>query len=249
MADSELRQRKAQADKPADAEPKKTRAIDDDDDKYSPWVDILRVISFLIAASFGLSYVVTGGSSWTWGGVQLPEYMRTDWWKEQLRGPVYFTPEELSAYDGQDPDKPIYLAINGTVYDVSNGRQIYGPGGSYSFFAGTDASRAYVTGCFADDITPDMRGVEVMYLPVDDPERDAHWTPTELERMKVEELETAKKKAHEALEHWVKFFANSQKYKRVGYVKREEGWLEKLPRRELCAAAQRGRPKRKIPKN
>lgn len=83
MADSELRQRKAQVDKPVDAEPKKSRAIDADNDD-SPWVDILRVLSFLVVASFGLSYVVTGGSSWTWGGVQLPEYMRADWWKEQL---------------------------------------------------------------------------------------------------------------------------------------------------------------------
>ena len=274
MADSELRQRKAQADKPADAEPKNRRSTDDDDDEgYSPWVDVLRVITFLIVASCGLSYVVTGGSSWVWGGVQKPQYMRVDWWKEQLvrslpshnpsqsssstanrhrppsqRGPVYLTTEELSAYNGEDPEKPVYLAINGTVYDVSNGRHIYGPGGSYSFFAGRDASRAYVTGCFADDLTPDMRGVEVMYLPVDHPETDAHWSAAELDKMRAEELVTAKEKAHNALKHWVDFFAKSKKYSKVGYLKREEGWLEKLPERELCAPAQKGRSKRKIPK-
>jgi hypothetical protein len=30
----------------------------------------------------------------------------------------------------------------------------------------------------------------------------------------------------------------------VGKIKREPGWLEKLPKRELCAAAKEGRPKR-----
>lgn len=71
-------------------------------------------------------------------------------------GPRAYTDEELKAYDGSDPDKPILLAINGTVYDVSNGRRHYGPGGSYHFFSGADASRAFVTNCFKEDITPDM---------------------------------------------------------------------------------------------
>lgn len=106
-----------------------------------------------------------------------------------------------------------------------------------------------MTGCFAEDITPDMRGVEVMYLPLDDAETDAHWTTAQMEQLRAQELETAKDRAYKALEHWVNFFAKSKKYNRVGYVKREEGWLEKLPRRELCAPAQKGRSKRKIPKD
>lgn len=163
------------------------------------------------------------------------------------RGPIYLSPEELSAYDGQDPDKPLYLAINGTIYDVSNGRRIYGPGGSYNYFAGVDAARAYVTGCFAEDRTPDMRGVEEMFLPLDDPETDDHWSRPELQRMRVKELERAKEKAHDALKHWVDFFANSNKYTKVGYVAKPEGWLEALEPRELCAQAQKGRSKRKVP--
>lgn len=159
------------------------------------------------------------------------------------------TPDELSAYDGRDPEKPIYLAINSTIYDVSKGRHIYGPGGSYNWFAGTDASRGFVTGCFADDRTPDMRGVEQMYLPLDDPEVDAHWTTAEMEKLKAEEMENAKKRVHSALEHWVKFFGKSKKYTFVGYVKREDGWLEKLAPSELCAPAQKGRSKRRIPKD
>ncbi|OCB87465.1 cytochrome b5 [Sanghuangporus baumii] len=41
--------------------------------------------------------------------------------------------EGLSKYDGSDPSKPIYLAIDGLVYDVTEGRRMYGPGGSYHF--------------------------------------------------------------------------------------------------------------------
>lgn len=84
MADSELRQRKAQPDKPTDAKPKTRKSPSNQEDDYTPWVDVLRVITFLVVASCGLSYVITGGSSWVWGGVQLPEYMTVDWWKEQL---------------------------------------------------------------------------------------------------------------------------------------------------------------------
>ncbi|KAJ3131876.1 hypothetical protein HDU90_007705 [Geranomyces variabilis] len=53
-----------------------------------------------------------------------------------------FTPTELCAYDGTDPNAPVYLAIKGTVFDVSRNRSAYAPGASYSVFAGKDASRA-----------------------------------------------------------------------------------------------------------
>jgi membrane-associated progesterone receptor component len=39
------------------------------------------------------------------------------------------TMEELAEGDGKDPAKPIYIAIRGIVYDVSTGRQFYGPDG------------------------------------------------------------------------------------------------------------------------
>ncbi|KAK1620530.1 hypothetical protein QYE76_026047 [Lolium multiflorum] len=52
------------------------------------------------------------------------------------------TAAQLSAYDGSDASKPIYVAIRGKVYDVSAGRGFYGPGGDYAVFAGREASRA-----------------------------------------------------------------------------------------------------------
>ncbi|KAF5019932.1 hypothetical protein F66182_8055 [Fusarium sp. NRRL 66182] len=226
--------------------------IDQEDpwDGYSLWLDALRVITFLIVASMGLSYVISGGESFWWGQKNKPEWMTTKFYKDKILGPpppIYMTLEELSLHDGTDPDRPILLAINSTIYDVSNGRRMYGPGGSYNYFAATDAARGFVTGCFAEDQTADLRGYEEAFLPIDDPEVDSHWTPEELAELKIKEREAAKEKAHASLKHWVDFFANNKKYTRVGYVLREENWLEKEKPKVLCAQAQRNRKKRKIP--
>ncbi|KAI5805939.1 cytochrome b5-like heme/steroid binding domain-containing protein [Geopyxis carbonaria] len=51
------------------------------------------------------------------------------------------TVDQLAKCDGSDPSKPVYVAIKGTVFDVS-GNKSYVPGGSYHIFAGKDASRA-----------------------------------------------------------------------------------------------------------
>jgi predicted heme/steroid binding protein len=157
------------------------------------------------------------------------------------------TLDELAEFDGKNESKPLYLAINGTIFDVSSNRRMYGPGGGYQFFAGTDAARSFVTGCFAEDRTADMRGVEDMFLPLDDPEVDKHWTTAELAELKERERAEALKKVHEGLLHWVNFFTNSPKYNKVGYVKREKNWIEKEPRKKLCDHAAKGRKPRKIP--
>ncbi|KAI1748526.1 hypothetical protein F4782DRAFT_516938 [Xylaria castorea] len=219
----------------------------DEDDEYSPWVDVLRVISFLIFASCALSYLVSSGETFTWGMKHPPKYLQTDWWKSKFRGPLYLTLDELATYDGTDETKPLYLAINGTIYDVSSNRRTYGPEGSYRYFAGVDAARSYVTGCFAEDRTADLRGVEDMYLPLDDPEVDRHWSAADLAALKETELADARKRVHDGLLHWVRFFENSPKYPKVGYVKRPQNWLENEPRRALCKSAARGRAKRTIP--
>ncbi|KAI4524236.1 progesterone binding protein [Schizophyllum commune Loenen D] len=52
-----------------------------------------------------------------------------------------FTLEDLKAFDGTDPSKPIYVSIKGTVFDVSSKRDVYGPGRSYGLFAGKDPSK------------------------------------------------------------------------------------------------------------
>lgn len=47
-----------------------------------------------------------------------------------------FDTNRLSRYDGADGGK-IYLSILGTVFDVTNSRRFYGPGGTYHGFAGS----------------------------------------------------------------------------------------------------------------
>lgn len=101
---AEVRQRKGKKEEPLGARivelgtddesdtpvPKPTRKpstkklVDNDDEGYSPWVDILRVLSFLVFASCGLSYLVSGGESFTWSLRAPPKYMQMDWWKAQF---------------------------------------------------------------------------------------------------------------------------------------------------------------------
>ncbi|KAJ3210587.1 hypothetical protein HDU67_005171 [Dinochytrium kinnereticum] len=75
------------------------------------------------------------------------------------RKEITLTTAELAEFDGSDPSKPIYLGINGKIYDVSAGPKYYGKGGGYGFFSGKDAARAYITGCFETHLTHDLRGL------------------------------------------------------------------------------------------
>ncbi|KAK5131529.1 hypothetical protein LTR08_000856 [Meristemomyces frigidus] len=180
------------------------------------------------------------------------------------------TDAQLREYDGSDPDKPLYLAINGTIFDVSSGRGFYGPGGHYGHFAGRDANRAWVTECWdsEDQLTHDMRGVEEMFMPkymdaefadaADGKgeagealraqakqviERFGRVTKKERRRRKEEETPEALEKVDAALAHWVKFFSGSGKYAQVGKVVRDEGWEKTAPEPPaLCEAAKKRRP-------
>uniref|UniRef100_A0A5B7A9L5 Putative membrane steroid-binding protein 2-like n=2 Tax=Davidia involucrata TaxID=16924 RepID=A0A5B7A9L5_DAVIN len=68
--------------------------------------------------------------------------------------------EELKAYDGNDPKNPLLMAIKGQIYDVSQSRMFYGPGGPYALFAGKDASRALAKMSFEEkDLTGDISGL------------------------------------------------------------------------------------------
>lgn len=58
---------------------------------------------------------------------------------------------------------PVYLAVRGRVFDVTAGRNFYGPGGPYENFAGRDATRGLACGSFDEDmLTKDLEN------PLDD---------------------------------------------------------------------------------
>jgi len=68
---------------------------------------------------------------------------------------------ELAEYDGSDSSKPLLLGIRGQVYDVTRGRDYYGPGGPYGMFAGKDCTRALAKMSFDDELfTGDTEGLE-----------------------------------------------------------------------------------------
>jgi predicted heme/steroid binding protein len=81
-------------------------------------------------------------------------------------GGLQLTEEELKKYTGED-GQPIYLAIDGKIFDVSASPAFYGPGGHYHHFVGKDATRAWVTECWdePEQFTWRMDDVEVMFAP------------------------------------------------------------------------------------
>lgn len=69
-----------------------------------------------------------------------------------------FTPRTLLPYNGLN-GMPVYLAVRGRVFDVTSGRNFYGPGGPYENFAGRDASRGLAFHSFDEDmLTKDLDG-------------------------------------------------------------------------------------------
>ena len=204
-------------------------------------IDILRVLFVLIGVVSVASYYVTSGDSFILG-LPRPWFTKPAEVSRYFQGPINLTPSELVKYDGTDPSLPILLAVNGTIFDVSAGAHTYGPGGSYHPFAGHDASRAFVTGCFMEDRTSDLKGAEDTYLPVEDP--DEAISSAERKTRAERERRLARKKVRDEVNKWHDFYKNSKKYFEVGKV------IYTLddpmqPAKPLCEHAQKGRPKRK----
>lgn len=72
-----------------------------------------------------------------------------------------YTRAELAEFDGTDPSRPLLIAIKGHVYDVTRGRDFYGPGGPYASFAGKDCTRALAKVSFdPEDFTSNFEGLD-----------------------------------------------------------------------------------------
>jgi len=211
----------------------------------SSWsiIEILRIIVGLIVLVGAMFWIITGESV-IFKYRELPTLIGAA--KRYLRGPISLTDDELALYNGTDPRLPIYVGLNGSVYDVSASPQTYGPSGSYAFFAGRDATRAFLTGCFQEDLSPDLRGVEDMYIPIDEPSDIEGMSRAEIKMRRERDARLARKQMQGTIAHWGEVFAGKtgRPYFWVGTIEREEGWMDKLPKRELCKQAAEGRPKR-----
>lgn len=122
------------------------------------FLDVLRILGGVLFLNATASWWFTSTSTWGYKGKWIdPRFL-----KHIISRDVNLSLEELALYNGSDPALPIYIAINGSVYDVSRSPQIYGPKGPYKFFSGKDAARAFVTGCFQtpEEFTYDLRGLD-----------------------------------------------------------------------------------------
>lgn len=123
----------------------------------------------------------------------------------KINSPHFFlTPEELTKYDGSNPDLPLYLAIAGKVirtdlclieqiYDVSAGRETYGPEGSYHGFAGRDASRSFLDLCFTSECLS-----------------------------KADDLSDLNEEEAKGIQNWIDFYDKHAEYSHIGYVKKSK---------------------------
>lgn len=235
---SSVRQRKAQ--EPTRKQVSTEVEVEDNTVRVISILDVFRILFAIVGITLVASYYVTSGESLIFG-LPRPWFTKPSEVKQYFRGPIYLTTAELARYDGSDTSLPIYLAVNGTIFDVSAGAHTYGPGGSYHAFAGHDASRGFVTGCFVEDRTSDLRGAEEIYIPIEDP--DEVITSGERKTRAERERRVAKKKVQDEVDKWVKFYTNSKKYFEVGKVVGVEKPVGPAP--TLCAQAEKGRPKRK----
>jgi predicted heme/steroid binding protein len=53
---------------------------------------------------------------------------------------ILLTISDLKKFDGTDSSQPVYLAYEGNIYDVSEGRSYYAPNGAYHWLTGKDAT-------------------------------------------------------------------------------------------------------------
>lgn len=54
--------------------------------------------------------------------------------------PKVFTLGELAKYNAEDPALPVYMGLDGKVYDVTSGKKYYLPGTAYHYLVGRDSS-------------------------------------------------------------------------------------------------------------
>ncbi|CAG4911911.1 unnamed protein product [Colias eurytheme] len=93
---------------------------------------------------------------------------------------ITLTQEELAKYNG-DEHEELYLAVMGSIFDVSSGKMHYAKGSSYHYFIGKDGTRALVSGNFNDESEDKDH---ILNLKCDDIFAIMHWRKTFREKYK-----------------------------------------------------------------
>ncbi|KAL4075672.1 cytochrome b5-like heme/steroid binding domain-containing protein [Scleroderma yunnanense] len=115
---------------------------------------LLKFIVYVLLIIVLAGKFFTGSFLWEYDG----KWARLKTYLPESKGRL-FSESYLATFDGRDETRPVYLAIDGDVFDVSSNRRTYGPGGPYHHMAGIDAARSFATGCFATHRTHDLRGL------------------------------------------------------------------------------------------
>ena len=131
-----------------------------------------KIVNYLMKFKFVVKFVVKFGVGRTKGDIEALADARRALKKLNLSGKTskiassenvasesakLMTPTQLKAYDGSEGSPGLYIGLLGHVFDVSKGKDHYGPGGGYSFFSAKDGSRAVVTGEFTEEgLTDDL---------------------------------------------------------------------------------------------
>eukprot|EP00747_Dinoflagellata_sp_TGD_P179590 gnl/TRDRNA2_/TRDRNA2_30636_c0_seq1.p1 gnl/TRDRNA2_/TRDRNA2_30636_c0~~gnl/TRDRNA2_/TRDRNA2_30636_c0_seq1.p1 ORF type:complete len:408 (+),score=77.70 gnl/TRDRNA2_/TRDRNA2_30636_c0_seq1:67-1290(+) len=82
----------------------------------------------------------TAGSSEASGGAAAKKSASTSVPPPLEPGSKKFTLKQLRGYNGEVDGQPIMTSLLGRVYDVTSGKDLFGPGGPYEMFAGHDGT-------------------------------------------------------------------------------------------------------------
>ena len=85
--------------------------------------------------------------------------------EEEPDPPRNFTTNQLKYFNGENDErtgeaKAVYLSLNGIVFDVSDGRNFYGPDGPYAAFAGRECGVALAKMSFDTEHLDNLKGVK-----------------------------------------------------------------------------------------
>jgi len=85
--------------------------------------------------------------------------------EEEAEPPRNFTYKQLQYFDGTkdpktDEEKPIYLSVHGRVFNVTSGKDFYGPGSPYENFAGHECGVAFAKFSFDTEYLDDVDGCD-----------------------------------------------------------------------------------------